>query len=83
MDVRLDNKVALITGGSLGLGRAMALRFAEAGASVAIAARGKEALESTAAKIKKSLVMIKLLHTPVMLPMLQKFRTYTPMSSLN
>ena len=53
MDVRLDNKVALITGGSLGLGRAMALRFAEAGAAVAIAARGKEALESTAVEIKK------------------------------
>tara|TARA_Y100000588_G_C14202906_1_gene903277 strand:+ start:435 stop:1226 length:792 start_codon:yes stop_codon:yes gene_type:complete len=53
MDVRLDGKVALITGGSLGLGRSMALRFAEAGASIAIAARGQEALDSTAAEIQK------------------------------
>ena len=52
MDVRLDGKVALITGGSLGLGRAMALKFAESGASVAIVARGKDALESTAAEIR-------------------------------
>ena len=53
MEVRLDGKVALITGGSLGLGRAMAIRFAEAGASVGITARGEEALASTAAEIRK------------------------------
>ena len=53
MEVRLDGKVALITSGSLGLGRAMAIRFAEAGASVGITARGEEALASTAAEIRK------------------------------
>ena len=53
MEVRLDGKVASITGGSLGLGRAMAIRFAEAGASVGITARGEEALASTAAEIRK------------------------------
>ena len=53
MEVRLDGKVALITGGSLGLGKAMAIRFAEAGASVGITARGEEALANTAAEIRK------------------------------
>lgn len=59
MDVRLDNRTALITGGSLGLGRAMATEFARSGAKVAILGRteatlneavtaiGKEAPEST------------------------------------
>ena len=53
MDVRLDGKVALITGGSLGLGRAMALRFAEAGASIAITARGEESLQQTRLEVQK------------------------------
>ena len=45
MDVRMDGRRALITGGSQGLGFAMAKRFAESGADVAILARRKEQLE--------------------------------------
>lgn len=45
MQLTLTNRRALITGASLGLGRAMALRFAEAGADVALVARRPEVLE--------------------------------------
>lgn len=49
----LDGKRALITGGSKGIGRAIALSFADAGADVAVAARGLEALEKTAREVEK------------------------------
>ena len=45
MDIRLDGKKALITGGSKGLGLAMATQFAASGADVAILARRPEVLE--------------------------------------
>jgi len=52
MDLGLRGKVAVITGGSRGIGRATALGFADEGANVAICARGVEALEATAAELR-------------------------------
>src|SRR5512137_996810 len=48
---RLDNKVALITGGSRGIGKAMATAFIEAGANVVIASRKQAELDKTAKEI--------------------------------
>jgi len=49
----LANKIALITGGSRGIGRAAALAFAAAGADVAVASRKAVDLERVAAEIQK------------------------------
>ena len=50
---RLDGRVALVTGGSRGIGRATALGLAEAGADVAVASRKRPDLENVAADIKR------------------------------
>mgnify|MGYP001284168114 CR=1 FL=1 len=49
--IDMSGKVVLITGGSRGLGRAMALGFAEAGADLAIASRKLESCQATAKEI--------------------------------
>ena len=45
MDISLDGRAAIVTGGSKGLGLAVATRFAASGADVAILARGRQALD--------------------------------------
>lgn len=49
---RLDGKVALVTGASAGLGAAIAIGMAQAGAEVAILARSRGALERVAGRIR-------------------------------
>lgn len=52
MQLTLNGRNALITGGSKGLGRAIALAYAKAGGHVALVARGAEALEVAKAEIQ-------------------------------
>lgn len=51
MDLELTGKRAIVTGGSRGIGKAIARELAREGADVVIAARGKEKLVQTAAEL--------------------------------
>jgi NAD(P)-dependent dehydrogenase (short-subunit alcohol dehydrogenase family) len=52
MDFGLQGKRALVTGGSLGIGKAIALELAREGVDVAVVARSKDQLEATARELE-------------------------------
>src|SRR5882724_11334430 len=51
-DLRADGKVVVITGASKGLGRAMALGFAEAGADIVVASRKLDGCQKVADEVR-------------------------------
>ena len=53
MDLGLEDKVVLVTGGSKGIGKAIALGLSREGCRVAICARGQDLLEKVAAGIQR------------------------------
>src|SRR6201994_3053388 len=53
MDLQLKNKTALVTGGSVGIGKGIARLLAREGVDVAICSRRKDALDAAAAEIAK------------------------------
>ncbi len=52
MEITLDGRAAVITGGSKGLGLAMAIRLSASGADVAILARGQDGLDTALPQIQ-------------------------------
>ena len=53
MDLKLANRNVVITGGSRGIGKAIAVSFAAEGANVSISARNKNDIDKTLAELKK------------------------------
>ena len=51
MELGLRGKVAIVTGGSRGIGKATVLDFAREGCKVAFSARGEDALQTTAQEV--------------------------------
>ena len=54
MELGLEDKVAVVTGSSKGIGKAIAVELAREGCRVALAARGEKDLEEAAEDVRRS-----------------------------
>ncbi|MEO1720643.1 MAG: SDR family oxidoreductase, partial [Pseudomonadota bacterium] len=54
VQISMEGRAALITGGSLGIGRAIGKRFAEAGADVALVSRRSDVLDDAVSELSKT-----------------------------
>ena len=60
MDMQLNDKTVLVTAGSKGLGRAIAMEFAKEGAAVFISSRSETNLQHTVEDIKQRRLAIRM-----------------------
>jgi 3-oxoacyl-[acyl-carrier protein] reductase len=79
MDLGLRGKVALITGGSRGIGKASALTLAEEGCNVAICSRGKDELNQAAEEIREKGTEVMAIQADVSRP--EEVRSFVALSA--
>jgi NAD(P)-dependent dehydrogenase (short-subunit alcohol dehydrogenase family) len=65
MELGLEGKVVLVTGGSKGIGLACALAFAAEGARIAICSRSRENVDQASAKMNEAVGVVAISRTPL------------------
>jgi 3-oxoacyl-[acyl-carrier protein] reductase len=63
--MKLKDRVAIVTGGGTGIGKAISLAFADEGAAVVVAARNVARLEETASEIEAKGGKVKVIPTDI------------------
>ena len=60
--LKFQNKIVVITGSGTGIGKAIAMKFAENGANIIILGRRKEPLEEAAKELEQVISKVKAIH---------------------
>ena len=76
MDLQIQDKVAIITGGSRGIGKATALKLSTEGANIALVARNESSLKETKLEILKQVQIALLTILFVILMIIPKLKKW-------